>query len=351
METTANANSGEQPYKTSWFDRFTNWVEKLPFQAWVFYVGLGLVLILIQVLFLWVDGNLQFDALLPVLIFNALAIPYPIALIHLMDNQAVTALNSMKPSLEISEAEFNHYEYRLSNMPFLAPLIAGLMMAAITILTAQVSIVPIRYAALEQLPVFAVVFHIIDKGSAFLVGVFIYHTIRQLRLVNTINVNHIRVNLFDLKPLQAFSRLTASTAVGLVVFVYLWMFINPELLTDPVIFGYLVIFTILAISIFVWPLVGTHRLIENEKERMLHEIDLRFEAAFSDFNQRFSDGDDPDIERLNGMITSLDVQHKRILSIPTWPWRPETAQFALTAIALPLVLMILRYLVERTFGM
>jgi hypothetical protein len=350
MDTTTNVNKEERLYSPSWVDRFTDWVGKLPIQPWIFYAGLGVVLILIQMFFLRLDGNQQFDAILPVIIFNALAIPYLLALIHMIDNQAVMALNSMRSSLAINESDFDHYKYSLSNMPFLAPLIAGLIMTVITILTAQVSIVPFRYAALEQLPVFTVVFHIVDKSSAFLVGVFIYHTIRQLRLVNTINVNHIRVNLFHIKPIQAFSRLTASTAVGLVVFVYSWMFINPELLTDPIIFGYLVFFTILAVSIFVWPLVGTHRLMENEKERMLHEIDLRFEAAFSDFNQRFLKDDDADIERTNGTISSLEIQHKRIMSTPTWPWRPETAQFALTAIALPLILMVLRFLVERAFG-
>jgi len=36
-------------------------------------------------------------------------------------------------------------------------------------------------------------------------------------------------------------------------------------------------------------------------------------------------------------------------AIPTWPWRPETAQFVLAAIALSLVLKILRFLVEQAF--
>jgi hypothetical protein len=69
----------------------------------------------------------------------------------------------------------------------------------------------------------------IDKSSAFLFGVFVYHTIQQLRLVNSINVNYIRINLFNLRPAQAFSKVTASTAVGLVAGVYGWLLINPEL--------------------------------------------------------------------------------------------------------------------------
>jgi hypothetical protein len=339
-----------QPYKPSWIDRFNNWVEKLPVSVWIFYIIFGIVLILVQMLFLWLDGGLYAVELLPVIIFNSLATPFLLAVIHLLDNQAVTALRSMRPMLDTVEQEFAQYEYKLSNMPFLAPLIAGLIILVSTLLTPLVTIDPIRYAALDQLPVFAVVYHIIDKSSAFLFGVVIYHTIRQLRLIDSINSKHIRINLFYLQPLQGFSRLTASTASGLVVFVYAWMFINPELLTDPILLGYALLFTMLAVSIFVWPLWGVHRLIEMEKGNTLHEIDQRFEAVFSKFNQYIHDEDYTAAEMLKGTITSLDIQYNRINSIPTWPWRSETARLVLTAIALPLMLMIIQYFVVQALN-
>jgi uncharacterized membrane protein len=308
------------------------------------------VLIVIQFLFLWLEGGQQDGEFLPVIIFNGLITPFVLALIHLLDNQAVTALNSMRPVLDTTESEFDQYEYKLSNMPSSLTLVAGLTMLLLFILMEQLWIVPLRYAALEQLPIFAIIFHITDKGSAFVFGPFIYHTIRQLRIVNAINSSHIRVNLFNLGPLQAFSRLTASTAVGLVVGVYAWMLINPDLLTDPVTMGFTVINTILAVSVFVWPLFGVHRRMEIEKGRALQEIDLRFEAVFSKFNQLFLDDDSSVIERLNGTIASLTIQHNRISAIPTWPWRPETARFVLTAIALPLVLMIIQFFIAQALN-
>jgi len=107
MANTTTANCKERPYGPSWIDRFTNWVEKLPIRGWVFYVGLGFVLVLCQMLFLWLDGGLQAEVLLPVIIFNGLATPFLLALIHLLDNQAVTSLNSMRPTLEMTEPEFD----------------------------------------------------------------------------------------------------------------------------------------------------------------------------------------------------------------------------------------------------
>ena len=131
---------------------------------------------------------------------------------------------------------------------------------------------------------------------------------------------------------------------------YGWMLINPELLADPMSLGVVGAFTVLAVVVFVWPLFGAHRLIEMEKRRVLHELDLRFEAAFSKFDDAFRDDDGAAVDRLNGMIASLEIQHKRITGIPTWPWRPETARWALTAIALPLILTILQLLAVQAFG-
>ena len=226
-DTTTETRIQARRYEPSWIDRFTAWVEELPVPEWVFYVGLGLVLILIQMLFLWLEGGLQSDALLPVIVFNSLAVPYGLALIHLLDNQAVTALNSMRSTLAITEPEFDDLQYKLSTMPSRPPLIAGLTLVVFLILTERLGVEPTRYAALDDLPVFAIVYHVIDKSTAFAFGPFIYHTVRQLRLVNTINSNYVRISLFNLGPLQAFSKLTASTAVGLVVGMYGWMLIFP----------------------------------------------------------------------------------------------------------------------------
>jgi hypothetical protein len=345
------AHSKERPYKPSWIDRFNDWVEQLPIPNWTFYGGLGLGLILIQVLFLWLDGGLaKAEVLLPLMIYNAFLIAFGLALIHLLDHQAVTALDSMRPSLEMTEPEFDDFQCRLSTMPSGAALIVGLAMLVFLILSEVLWLEPARFAALEQLPIFTIVFQIIDKAPAIVFGVFIYHTIRQLRLVNAINSHYVRVRLFNLGPLQAFSRLTATTAVGLVIGVYGWMLINPDLLADPRSLVSVVALTILAIAVFVWPLYGGHRLMEMEKQRVLNEIDLRFEAVAAKLDLQLRDDDYSEIEKLNGTIASLEIRHKRVAAIPTWPWKPETARLVLSAIALPLILTILQLFAAQVLG-
>jgi hypothetical protein len=336
------------PYKPSWIDRFTDWVEQLPVRGWVFYVGLGLTMILFQVLFLWLDGGLaQAEVLLPVMIFNAFLIAFGLALIHLLDNQAVAALESMRPVLDMTGPEFDDLRFRLSTLPSRPTLIVGLAMLAFLLLSEQLWVVPVRFAALEQLPVFAVVFQIFDKSPTLVFGPFLYHTARQLRLVHAIHSDYIRINLFNLGPLQAFSRLTATTAVGLVVGVYGWLLINPDLLADPASLVSSAVFTVLAAGVFVWPLYGAHRLMEMAKRKALHEIDLRFETVFAKFDQSLDEDDYSAVQKLNQTIASLEIRHRRIAAIPTWPWRPQTARFALGAIILPLILTILQFVAAQ----
>ena len=350
MEGATSASENGRPYKPSWIDRFNNWVGTLPIHAWVFYTLSGIALILVQILFLWLEGAMGAQDLLPVIIFNGLVTPFLLGLILLFDNQAVTALDSMRPSLDMTESVFSEYRYKLSNMPSHAALISGLGLLVIVIALEQLITVPSSYAVLEQLPIFTVVYHVIDKSSAFMYGVMVYHTIRQLRLVNSINTRHLRISLFNVGPSQAFSKLTASTAVGLVVGVYAWMLINPELLAELINIGFTLTFTLLAVAVFVWPLFGTHNILLKEKVRALQEIDLHFEAVFAKFNQHLEDDEFEATERLNRTITSLDIQHKRISAIPTWPWSSETGRIVLTAIALPLMLMIIQVLVIQAFG-
>jgi hypothetical protein len=342
------ANGKERPYKPSWVDRFTDWVDRLPIPGLAFHAGLGLGLILIQVLVLWLDGGLDaVEVLLPVIIFNGL-FPFLLALMHLLDGQAVSALTSMRPTLTMTEPEFDKYRYMLSNMPARPTLVAGLAVLVFYVLVEQLTVAPVRFAPLEQLAMSAIVFQIFDKAPAFVFGAFFYHTARQLRMVNTISSNYARISLFNLGPLQAFSKLTGATAVGLMVGILGWMLINPELLADPVNLGFAGAYTILAVVIFVWPLYGVHRLIEMEKARALREVDQRFETVLAKFDQLVCDDDYAATEKLTGTIASLEVQHRRISAIPTWPWSPETARIVLTAIVLPLLLMILQFFVLQT---
>jgi hypothetical protein len=128
-----------------------------------------------------------------------------------------------------------------------------------------------------------------------------------------------------MKPLYAFSSVTALTAVSLTVIPYTWAAINGTL-SDPIAIGMTLPFTILALASFVWPLLGLHRLLDEEKERLLGEASLRFEAAIVELHQRMDSGKLEGMTDMNMAIASLELEQNALNRIPTWPWQPETVR-------------------------
>ncbi len=246
--------SNEGRYAASWTDRFGNRVEALAVPAWVVYGAIGLALALVQSALLLAAGGRAYLELVPVSVFNSFLIAFLLGLLHLLDRKAAVALRTMRPVLDLSGPEYAQYRYRMANMPLGASLVAGLTLLILVVLMETLVVTPVRYGGLEELPLFTVVYQIVDKGSAFLLGVFLYHTIRQLRLIQRMTTQQERISLFNPAPLQAFAPVTALTAVGLIVAVYGWLLINPDLLVDPVVIGFTAVMTGLALAVFVWPL-------------------------------------------------------------------------------------------------
>jgi len=253
---------------------------------------LGLALFLIQIVVPWIAGTSITAVLLPVQGFNAGVIPYVLALIRFLDSRADAALKTLRPALKTSEEAYSQLRRELTTLPARMTLVACLVAVVIVVLIEQTGYaIPSRYEALTELPILAILFHIIDKIGAAIFGAFLYHTIHQLRVVNRVYTRHTRINLFRMMPLYAFSRLTAPTAVGLTIGMYGWIAINPDLLSDPVSIGITLLITVLATATFVWPLLGVHRLLVEEKERLLDESAQRFEAAIAELYRRMDGGE------------------------------------------------------------
>ena len=80
------------PYKPSWINRLNRWIADLPINLWLVHLLIALLLIAIQVFFLWLDGGLYAREILPVIAFNSLAVPFLLVLMYVLDQQAVSAL-------------------------------------------------------------------------------------------------------------------------------------------------------------------------------------------------------------------------------------------------------------------
>src|SRR5215211_7926048 len=100
--------------------------------------------------------------------------------------------------------------YTLTTMPARNVWIAGILGALITLVDLPYD--PPAFIGQNISSVFSAPLGIFSALTTnYLIGVFVYHSIRQLRIVSDIHENLTRINLFHLDPLYAFSVLTAYT--------------------------------------------------------------------------------------------------------------------------------------------
>jgi hypothetical protein len=177
-----------------------------------------------------------------------------------------------------------------------------------------------------------------------------YHTIHQLRIVSRIYTRHTRINLFQPGPLYALSNLTAATAIGIAVPTWLWFWLissasRARYVSDvlpSLFFG-----TIIAVT-FVWPLLGAHRLLIREKQRLQDEVGRRMGSTIGALNEAV-DADEVGgaAGALTNMLNGLIVEQGVINKLRTWPWQPGTVGGVGIAYLAPLIIWLLQRLLGR----
>lgn len=106
-------------------------------------------------------------------------------------------------------------------------------------------------------------------------------------------------------------------------------------------------FAAIGVVAFVTPLFGIHRLMVDEKERMVDEAGARLKTALDGLDARMDDGDLSDIVALHNMIESLELRVRVVERIPTWPWRPETLRAVISLFFAPLLLLVLQLALQQ----
>lgn len=333
-------------YKPSWIDRVTTTVERLPMPYWLVYLALVVVEVAVLHIVSWVDGwvpPFQFERF-------ALSFPLwswgPLAAITYLDALALAAMREFRPLLKVNDEGVRHLEYEFTTMPSRPVIISGLLWSAAYAVLCYV-FVP-TWTELYSVGPLAMTIAIAVGLFAFFTGSSIYyHTIRQLRLVSQTVAKVPNFDLFRLDPVYAFSRLTAQTGVAWIFLVTLTLLLFPSRL-NPIPIIVLSVFQIaLALAAFVLPLWSVHRRLVTQKRSLLADISSRVEAAIRRLH-RHLDGDDlARIGDVKDAFAALAAGRDVVDKIPTWPWRAGTLGGILSALALPIVLLLIQLILQR----
>jgi hypothetical protein len=337
-------------YRPSWIDRFTDWVERMPGPSWIYYLGIGLALVLVQAISPMIEGFFPKGKVIPAQIFLAGAIAFLLALFHYLEKWAGAALVSLRPALKVSEEEIQELHYQLTTLPAGRTLLASLATLTIVFIAEWIG-GPYRPVEIVATSISADLTRFIYLVCWWIFGAYMYHTVHQLKLINKIYTGYTRVNIFRMKPFYAFSNLSAFTAGSLAALPYGFLIVNPgewktEFVSVVIILG----ITILAVVTFIWPQLGMHRIQESEQERMVDQAYMRLEATISELHRQLDEKDYEGMESLNFAINSLEIELNTLKGVRTWPWEPETLQILITALALPLGLWFIQFIMERVFG-
>jgi hypothetical protein len=342
-----------RPYPPSWIDRLTDWVRGLPFPAWAFYLAVGPTISLVYFLLLvwyfgWDSESLSLGIAMLFAFLSGLTPVYLVALIHYLDDWAAAALARFRPVLALDEAGYDNVHYRLTTLPAGPALIATFLGAVYTVGSLLIGTLT-RGRTIEWLLPGLVAFFWSIFLIFVLVAVLVYHTLHQLRTVNDIYTGHTRINIFQQGPLYALSGLTARTAVGIAIPQYLWFqafgITEVGISANDIVQG--ILFAIILIITFISPLLGAHRLLEREKQRLQDEAARSIEAAIAEVNSRVAGGELVVAGEMKEALEVLLLEQGVIDKLRTWPWRTETVRGLGVAFFLPIFIWLVQRVLER----
>lgn len=341
-----------RPYAPSWIDRLTERVGALPVPAWGFYLVLALILELIAVGALVLGGMLNEQHALTYYTWPAVSVAYLIGLVHYLDNWAGAALARFRPVLAVDEAGYERLRYQLTTLPARPTLAASGLGALYGVANLAWSFAQQLNPNLAAVHPAVIALDIVYRVLAYLVAATaLYHTFHQMRTVSAIYTGHTRINLFQPGPLYALSGLAARGAIGIGVLTYLWLpppvsMLPNQALTLADFLPAIFLAAVIMIT-FVWPLLGAHRLLEREKQRLHDEVGARLQATLTDLHEAIDRGDLEPRGDLANTLAGLKTAQEVIDKLRTWPWRVGTASGIAVAILAPILIWLIQRLLER----
>jgi len=304
------------------FDAVSHWIQQFPISVWVIYlVILGLLIIFFNAL-AWIAG------LVPVGTFDLYrsSIPcYPIGsmmLIKYLNHVARQSFTTFRPVLAVSDSEYPYLEQQLTTMPRRGVVVTVFLSLVLVIV--YLANTPYFLLLMQEFPHIAVIeagFY----GFAFAVmGIYFYHTLWQLWMVSRLHTMIAHVDLFNLHPLYAFSRLSSQTGISLLLMNFFGIVTDPATFTNIALINVMVIAFVLAVLSFVLPLLGIYRRITAEKRHLHQHINQQLGSLVQqmyiiDEPQRI-DAMMPDAQLLGSLATTRRI----VEDIPTLPLEKGT---------------------------
>jgi hypothetical protein len=320
-------------------DRAVTGLEGLPGPAALWIVAAAAVLALVGHLASWVSGETPVGEPRLELLFPMPFLAFFLTLIVVLDSVARSAFDEFRASLDETEETIRRLRADLTSIPDVPAAIA--IAVAIVINNAGNSG---EGGGFTEPPLTGIILIIFWTITVSALGLLLLHTLRQLRQVRRLLARVARVDLLDPGPINAFSRLTAATAGGILSIGVLFAVVDAG---DPSSYGIGVeiLFAVIATAFFVLPVRGIHDRLAAEKARLLGDANARLRVTLDRIHAMVDADDLGRADELHKTQSALIAERDLYLRLSTWPWSAGTFRGFASAVMLPIFIgVVLRLL-------
>lgn len=335
----------ERPYRCSWIDRLVRWIDRLPLPTWLIYVLLMVALSLWSHVVLWLDGSLEAGNFVRMRLADGGYEVFFLAFYHYLYVAARRGFRQFETMLDAPEPELRALEYRMTHLPRWLGWVS--VPLGIGIAYAGIHTDPISFGLVGNHTLAPTISTTVLSCASFsCLFPVLFQSIRQLRLVNTLHARATDINLFQLGPAQALSGLTARAGFGLIAFITYSRLVEGPGINNLVV-GSLLVMGVLAVVVFVIPLLGMRARLSAEQARLVGEVNARLQRTIQQIHEHVDAGEHEEVGRLRTTMSALNEERQLIEGISTWPWKTSTFRGFASTLLLPIVLWLVQRLLAR----
>lgn len=332
------------PFKSFYTANLNAWIARLPFPKWVFYLAYLILFGALQHAAAWSKGALQLGEFNLYLAFSAAWMVEMLIGLDYLEYGAGKTLDEFRPMLSVSNEELADMRYEFTMIPRTTGT-AFFIGGAIFALFSSNSVRQVSPQINFIFPALTIGGWMFSNGLGVVMS---YQGFRQLNQIRKFYRLADKIDLYNLSPVYAFSKMTALLAIFIFVIVYITpLLLNPTSLQSDLVTFQTYFFIALSLAIFYSPLVGVNRRLIAQKEKLLKSVTDQLETMMDRIHHAIALEDYSEAGGMRSILMSLKEERELIESIPTWPWRPATLRWLLSAILLPIVIWLIQQLLER----
>lgn len=324
------------------FDRAVGRLEGLPGTAVPWIIGAVVVLGLAGHLVSWLAGETPLGESRLELLFPLPFLAFFLTLIVVLDSVALSAFEEFRAALDDPPETIGRLRADLTSIPDIPAAIAIIAFEILNAGSGQDASGAAAEPPMTRMVLFA--FWFITMGA---LALLIVHTLGQLRQVRRLLARVARVDLLDPGPVNAFARLTAATAGGILTIGVLFAVVDSKGNVSLVGIAGELLFALIAVAFFVLPLRGVHRRLSAEKGRRLGDVNARLRLTLDRIHGMVDADDRGRADDLQKTETALMAERDLYLHLSTWPWSTGTFRAIASAVMLPLIIGVVLRLLSR----